>query len=877
MAKGSNDDKLKAIVSAMVKNGESDELIKKTVLAYKSKNNNNQTETPVAETPTVEKKNPVQSANALPIGGENVTVSSTETALPSTVSASESAQRPVPTPLASTRMPQAPTSDPNLIARQQQQQIAEQQRNQVTPMQSAFNEVPTNIPVVPARQQPTVALQPMPTEILATGGETYGFQREYADITPKKDQNYLSLSKDEKRLADNLLKGVYTDLISKRPDKSNVSEKEITEYIYANTPNTGDPFVNIKARNAALEQVLGNKNIGDNRFDEMRYKYKKEERSSVLNNYIKNEYGEMADALVEDLGIKRSILDSDEGIHNSTVSLSDDAFKALYNRGQYNFTISKRESDIAPNLVKKTKDGSTALVGYSSSKTPNVQQGEPIADLTLEQAKELYKKGALRFLNPLSDPMFSAYVSETAPNVERAKIDELKNKSIESFTGKPISEATPQENVAGFLKVVKDVDANIQKLDVLDTDAKIIKKSYDRLIDVNNKVKEIDAQISALQAGEMTNEKRQQLSVLNTQREIYQERVDEMSTEIEQRKENVLGYSTKLFDPLTGKPLDPLLENSNPSIAKWNEDLNNKTDKYLKGYKGSLEEAKVNSYNKFKYYQDLILSQDRFKGYHNDVKNGGVPYPFFESNDKLLNAYQDAAADLTAVSRVEALNLDVQDMPRYKGAAFVNGLLDATIGGKSYKSSTEFTQDFVKVAQENGIELTDAQKDRAKQSFGENALYAVGSSIPIMIQIAATTLATEGLGLGAALSEAAAMVKGLKVIKDSKSLVKTVDILEDAIKTGFVFDVSGQSFATGIGESFGEQLGAGLTSAIDLSKLFGSTKAGKVFGTILNATAKRASGATGEVIAEYAGEFVDELSKNDLTSAIANTIGDDPL
>ena len=824
---------------------------------------------------TVEKKNPVQSARPLPNAGENSTVSSTETALPSTVSASESVQRPAPTPLASTRMPNAPTSDPNLIARQQEQQIAEQQRNA---QQSAFNEVPTNIPVVPTRQQPTVDLQPMPTETIVTGGQSYEFQRNIADLTPKKDQNYLSLGQEEKPLADNLLKGVYADVISKRPDKSNISEEEITEYIFANTPDTGNPEVDIKVRNAALEQVLGDKNIGDNRFDEMRSKYKKEERSNVLNTYVKKEYGDFADTLVEELGIKRGISYSQENINNSTVTLSDDALKALYNNGQYRFTISQSESDIAPNLVKRTQDGSSGLVvDYASSKIGNIQQGQQVADLTFEQVKELYKKGALTFPNPLSDPMFSAYVNEAAPKVERVKTTQLKNKSIESFTGKPLNEATPQENVAGFLKVVKDVDANIQKLDIFDTDTKIIKKSYDRLIDVNNKIKEIDSQISALQGGEMTDEKRQQLSALNTQREIYQENVDRMSNDIEQRKEQVLGYSTKLFDPLTGEPLDPALANNNPSVVKWNEDLNAKTDKYLKGYQGSLEEAKVDSYNKFKYYQGLILSQDRFKAYHDEVKGGGVPYPFFESSDNLLNAYQDAASELTAVSRVEALNLDIQDMPRYKGAAFVNGLLDASIGGKSYKTSTEFTQDFVNAAQENGIELTDAQKNRAKETFGEKAAYATGASLPVMIQIVATTLATEGLGLGAAIGEAATLVKGMKAVKDSKSLVKAVDILEDAVKTGFVFDVSGESFATGVGESLGEQLGAGLTNAIDLSKIFGSTKAGKVFGTILNATAKRASGATGEVIAEYVGEFVDELSKNDLTTAIANTIGDDPL
>jgi hypothetical protein len=819
--------------------------------------------------PAVEKKNPVQSANTLPTGGENATVSSTETALPSTVSASESGQQAAPTPLASTKIPQVPTTDPNLIARQQQRQLVEQER---IAQQQAFNQVPTRVSPVPTAQIDSSVLKPMPTETFVSGGEAIPFQRNVADTTPKKDQNYSSLAGEEKKLADNLLKGVYSDIFSKREDKANISEEEISEYIFANTPETGNPEADIKVRNAALEQVLGNREIGDNRFDEMRSKYKAQERSKNLNTYVKGEYGDMADALVEDLGLKNRGLEGeqDENINKAKVTLSDNAFEALYNKGAFVVNLSSSESDIIPEFVEKGK-----VKEYVGKNDPMVGK-LPQIDLTKEQAKALYEKGNLSFRNPLSDPIFNAYVNEAAPKVEKQRTTEFKNQAIESYTGKPLSQGTKEENIAAFVKVANDVDKATENLDIFDADAKIIKKSYDRLIDVNNKLNAINSQISAIEAGEMTDEKRRELSILNTQREIYQDNVSQMQNEIEGRKENVLGYSTKLFDPLTGKPIDPSLESGNePTIAKWNEDLNAKTEKYLTGYQGSLEEAKVDVYNKFKYYQDLILSQERFKEYHGDVTNGGVPYPFLESSDRLLNAYQDAASDLAAISRVEALNIDVQDMPRYKAAAFVNGLLDASIGGKAYKTSTEFVQDFVKVAEENGINLSEEQKERAKETFGEKAAYTGGALVPTMVEIIGATLLTQGTGTAAVITETANLLKGLKAVKDSQAWLKTINILEKAAQSGVVFDVAGQGFLTGVGESFGEGIGASLTNSIDLSKMFGSTKMGKVFGTMLNAFAKRAAGATGETLAEYTGEFFDELSKNDLTTAIANTVGED--
>ena len=836
----------------------------------------------VTPAPTIEKKNPVQSANALPNGGENATISSTETALPSTVSASELEQRPAPTPLASTRMPQAPTSDPNLIARQQEQQIAEQQRNaqqiQQGLQQQAFNEVPTNIQPAPTREIQFNQIQ-LPKDNLPDDAPQPAIHQTKSSI----DQFYLELDPESKKEVDITLESIYTDLYANNPNKSSVTKEDVLAKIDEKfgVPQTmGD----VQKRNAVLEQVVGDESIMDNRFEKKRNEYLNTERDERAEKVLENDFGKDFEEPLFELNQLLGFNEEIKGVNR--ISKTKEEVNAPTSLG-----VGKAKgTDLSDNLIKfladngdfikEGKAGSMEHGGKTLGKDANgnyiLTNGQSV---TFEEIKDLYNRGLISFDNPFNNPIANAYVNEKIGDYTKQKANNSIKSEISEMAGGDFDRLPANKKVESFIKISEKVDSELEKTSEFYTPAeKLIKKGYDKLISINNQIKDVDDQIAQLNEsrGSISREElASKLEVLNAKKEFLQESLNSTSQTVSKYKESVLGYKTELFDPLTGKQINQ--QSQTPESSKWNEQIQQKTSKYLEGYKGSLQEAKVKEYYRFKQLQEAVLSQERLKEYHSDVKAGKVPYDFFNSSDKLFLEYQDAAAELKAIARAEVLNIDVKDLPRSKADAFMEGMMGGIGADRYYKSNIEVAQDFVKSAKENGVKVSKDQEKRIVATTGENIMGGLGSSVPVLVELAVSTASMNALGVTGAITSGFNVLRGMKAAKDSATFIKTLNVLEKAVKSGVNFQTGGQDFLTGVGEGVGQSISDGLGDMGYVMNLFGKSKLGKVLNKSLSYTAKRAMGATGETLSEYLGEFTSELYDNGFEDALKTTIGNDPF
>lgn len=831
----------------------------------------NATPQPVAT--TVEKKNPNVSQIGVQEPTQESAISSTEIAQPST-----GLESPLPQAVPNTGsgaisqgLQGIKPTRPDLNAPQSlEQEMFNYQQNQPV---SLINK---------ETQQPTIVTA---ESVNSEGGETSDII--YKNV-PENIQNAVDVD------ASNLFKRLYEDRSGN--DKVNISEAEVSQYMQNNLSNKfQDPLQQKQYAEALNERVFGNKfenSTKDSEFFVAQDKYKKEERTNTAKRILSQEFGDNIDPLIEDLTInakKKSkdsekTFDRDIDITKVNIDLSDESFDALYNK-------SNRFFKSGSNTVI---DGDAFMYRQSPKGYEDYNSSMENVELSKEEVKGLYNKGKLTFPNPIKEnSIFNSYASNRGSEILE---DKSNNKFKEEVAKVYSNEDFDGMNIKDKEKAFSVVEGNINKYTdkLLTEEERSIKNEYKTLYDLGaknssiqqdykyaqNEINKLHEDGSPLREAESF-----RLDKLRLQSEISQENFDKKKGNILKMKESSLASSGDLFDPETGKKVGSN-EGSREEVKKWNDDVKSKTEQYSKGYKGSLKKAKVKTYYKLESLKEAILNQDRLKEYKETIEAGGVPYDFFGNDDQLLVSYQETAAELEAIMKAEVLNLDMANLEsKYWGIDSFgenvwDGLVSATLGETSSLGTTttkDIVNDFVNVAADNGIELSKEEIKRAEGTFSEKLGGAVGSSIPAMVQIGLSQLVLNEVGIAKGAASLFNVIKGLATVKKSKNAIKALELIESATMSGLSFELAGQGFGTGVGEAGGKALGDMLGAGIPLEKIMAGSPVGKFVGTALKTFATKVGGATGQTIEEYAGEFVQELSENDLTTAFANTIGDDPF
>ena len=176
----------------------------------------------------------------------------------------------------------------------------------------------------------------------------------------------------------------------------------------------------------------------------------------------------------------------------------------------------------------------------------------------------------------------------------------------------------------------------------------------------------------------------------------------------------------------------------------------------------------------------------------------------------------------------------------------------------------KFVEEYVSIMDDLGSYATPEQRENAKETLAKKVGTAVGTSLPIMLEIMAATVATEGLGTIPAIAKNLGRVKAMFTNNWGKTGKAVYNIFAEGIKGGVTFAPTGEDFSTGFGEGVAQSVIEGMMG-----------KRGRTINKGLKYVFKTMGGTTGETISEYAGEFVNELDKSgfDVNKSFEKTFG----
>jgi hypothetical protein len=231
-----------------------------------------------------------------------------------------------------------------------------------------------------------------------------------------------------------------------------------------------------------------------------------------------------------------------------------------------------------------------------------------------------------------------------------------------------------------------------------------------------------------------------------------------------------------------------------------------------------------------------------------------------EWNSNLEEKRDNLLAEYMGINRVIALNIDPGTVDK---ANFFESLgigITKGLGGTSFNES-ELADRTINDFENSGITLTDNQKEKIDKDFWTQKLpETVGSSIPASIEIGFNIMAGNK---AAGVLKVGKMAKNLA--KGNKATELFLNVAGESAIQGFAFNQSGESAYAGVGEGVGQSLGGMLLSKFGVKN------------RLLNFGARLIAGGTTETMAEFSGQFIDELSKEgvDFTGAVERTFGSD--
>jgi hypothetical protein len=360
----------------------------------------------------------------------------------------------------------------------------------------------------------------------------------------------------------------------------------------------------------------------------------------------------------------------------------------------------------------------------------------------------------------------------------------------------------------------------------------------------------------------------------NTSRSDKQDILDEMKKIAAQRAE--MGAYSRLYSPLTGEYYDK--EKAPSDAVDYETRVKEKAAEYTdleKAYK-----AAENASHTFDYYEKELNSPVEYVGANNqpvklrytykdllnkgllmqiEERGGRIPQEAITKSKKLREEYLNSKINVEAISRAIMLNEDPADITR--GFFGESGFLDAVEKGISETiaegtvqtgEEAEFLEGFTNAIRQSGEEglITKAQEGKLEETFTEKLGYGVGASMPIMGEIiAASALLETGL-------TAPVIARRLSQFKNlfgtSKAGKLFGNIVEGGMKGYASFAPTSEEGTTGIGE--GVVQGA-------LDSFLPENLIGGKYGRLLNMAIRVGVGGTAESLQELAGQYTNALSK----------------
>lgn len=321
--------------------------------------------------------------------------------------------------------------------------------------------------------------------------------------------------------------------------------------------------------------------------------------------------------------------------------------------------------------------------------------------------------------------------------------------------------------------------------------------------------------------------------------------------------------SGDLYDPNTGSFVSGNKQTPK-EVTEFNEAVREKVKLYENTDLGKLENIRDNAY--FEY----VAMNDRFKEFDGATQKlqqyKGDSYEEIQdltAKSQVQTKYErkknEALQTFMAVNKALLLN---EDPGTVKEQGFFSSvgesLKEASFGSEVATNIPRMADRVIQEFESEGISITEDQADKLDKSLTQKIGNTIGTSIPISAEIAAQ------LFIGNKVAGALRIpMLAQKIAKGNKAAQLGINLLYEGGMNYAAFKGAGLEGSAGVGEGIGQVLGS-----VMLRKLGVKNK-------IANIIVRAGTGATVETMAEYSGQFFEEMSKNgmDLQKATEATFG----
>jgi len=400
---------------------------------------------------------------------------------------------------------------------------------------------------------------------------------------------------------------------------------------------------------------------------------------------------------------------------------------------------------------------------------------------------------------------------------------------------------------------------------------------------------EVDQRIAAMRTAfahkHLTEEQRVISDLVSKHNDLSEKgaKTPEQVTELLQLEQqiNVLKENPKqLYDPASGGLVD--VEDASDEAVKYDSEVNEESNKLLKSFQDKLADIHT------KRYAELQEVEKLFNGRLSYTAGGTTynlspaelsamavpPIPFIGSDsmkqaERMREIYNKAKGSYDAVNRALLLNEDPAGVEKGFLAAIGESVTEAILPVE-VETNRDYIRNYVDTMRDEGGPISDEQEKKYEDSLAEKTGDAIGNSIPIMLEIAATTMLTEGVGTIPVLARVGNALKTALTARWGKSGMYAYNLIKEPLRASISFGAAPSEDVTammGLGEGFAQGV---MTSLNPENWLKGSK-----YAKLLEFGARTLAGTTTETVQEFTGEYMENLDKTgfDYDKAFEDTFG----
>lgn len=235
---------------------------------------------------------------------------------------------------------------------------------------------------------------------------------------------------------------------------------------------------------------------------------------------------------------------------------------------------------------------------------------------------------------------------------------------------------------------------------------------------------------------------------------------------------------------------------------------------------------------------------------------------------KLLEKGREIEDELEAISHALILNQDPASMKESWHGYLTRGVksyIEESLGINAFATKSEMQESYASAVNKFGGKLTEAQSEELDRTVLDKSLMALGYTLPLMVELAASKNIVKGVSTAVSAGRYAKALKTAIQSKYGNTGLAFIEMLGGATEEAIAYSLAPS-----------ENISAEMGAAENITqKLLDFKFKGKKINKIGEFLTRTLSGMTAETVAEFSGDFAKALKDSDFNvdEALENTFG----